>query len=85
MASPFELAMRRMWRSRTTKAGIAILVGFVLCAIYAPFLCSDIALIWIDDDGLSLPAIREMFNRNLYGKPHHLFFNLMSLLLPETW
>jgi peptide/nickel transport system permease protein len=76
------MAMTRFWRTWPARIGVGLLGLFVLVATYGPFIASDVALVWWDDDGLRFPVITDLFNMNSYGKPHHLLFNLLALLLP---
>jgi peptide/nickel transport system permease protein len=80
--SPARQALRRLWSMREARIGAAIAATFALIAIYAPFLCGEVALAWWDEDGLRLPVFADLFNRRSYPKPHDLLFNLVALALP---
>lgn len=81
-ASPLALAMRRFWRMRSARWGLAVLAGFLMVAVYAPFLAGDVAIVWWGEGGLSLPIFADLFNARSYPKPYHLLFNLLVVLLP---
>ncbi len=76
------IAMARFLKMGSARFGLAVLAVYFLLAIYAPFITNEVALLWWDENGLSLPALAELFNRNSYAKPHHLLFNCLAVLLP---
>jgi peptide/nickel transport system permease protein len=61
---------------------MAILATFLLIGIYQPFLAGEVALVWRDAAGWSLPVLGDLFNRRSYGRPHELVFNVVALALP---
>jgi len=81
-ASPFRQMLARLWSYREARFGIALLVTFAAIAVYAPFLSGEVALVWRDGSGLSLPILVDLFNRRSYPKQHDLLFNLIALALP---
>lgn len=82
LESPGVLAWRRFIARGSSRFGLVIMGLIVALGVYAPFLSNEIALVWWDDQGLSFPAISDLFNRRSYEKPHDLFFNVAALLLP---
>jgi len=81
-ASPLKLAFRRLLRVWSVRAALAVLGVSVLCAIYAPFLCNDLALVWHDQHGLSVPVLLGLFNQRYAVHWYDLMFNLLALELP---
>jgi peptide/nickel transport system permease protein len=81
-ASPAALAWARFWEQPSSRWGTALVALVVLMAVYAPFLCSEVALVWWDGDGLHFPLLADLFNRRSYPKYHDLAFNVAALLLP---
>ncbi|TVR43786.1 MAG: ABC transporter permease [Planctomycetota bacterium] len=80
--SPLAQAFARFGRMWSARIGLALLIAYFSIATYAPFITSEVALWWSDEDGLRFPVITDLFNRNSYAKPHHLLFNTLALLLP---
>jgi len=80
--SPLVLALRRMGRVWSVRASLAILGFCMLLAIYAPFLCSDVALVWHDQHGMSFPVLTALFNQRYFGHWYDLMFNLLALETP---
>lgn len=80
--SPVMKAISRRFAHWGVRTSLAFIACLILIAIYAPFLCGEVALIWVDDQGLRLPVFGDLFNRWSYHSPHDLFFNLVALLLP---
>ena len=80
--SPGQLALQRFWSTLSVRLATWALVAVVLVAIYAPFLASEVALVWVDGGGLRLPLIADLFNRGSYERAHDLLFSLLALLLP---
>lgn len=88
LRSPGQIAATRFWRIKAARWGSGLLAVMILLAIYQPFLCHDLALVWMDPQGLRFPLIAEFFNRNAFPQRHDLLFNLTALLLPfvfVTW
>lgn len=81
-ASPTARALAAAWRHWWFRLGCAAVGVFLLAAAYAPFLATEAALVWSGPDGLSFPALADLFNRRSYPKPHDLLFNLLAVLLP---
>lgn len=82
VASPGQLALQRFWSTFSVRLATWSLAAVVLVAVYAPFLASEVALVWSDGAGLRLPLIADLFNRGSYERAHDLLFNLLALLLP---
>ncbi len=80
--SPFQIAMARFWRLRGAKFGAYAFVGFFLIGAYAPFIASETAMVWHDQNGWRFPLLIDLFNAWTYAKPHDLLFNLVALLMP---
>lgn len=80
--SPGQLALQRFWSPVSVRIATWALTLVVLVAIYAPFLASEVALVWSDAAGTRLPLIADLFNRVSYDRAHDLLFNLLALLLP---
>ncbi|MFW5845076.1 MAG: ABC transporter permease [Planctomycetota bacterium] len=80
--SPTAIALRRFLRRPVARIGLALLTFFALIAIYAPLLASPVAILWWDAEGLRLPLLADLFNRNQYGAIHHLLFNVLIPVLP---
>lgn len=80
--SPFALAMRRLVTSRSVQISLGVVAAIVAMAIYAPFLCNEVALVWHDDRGLRFPILRQLFNANEFTQGYDLWFNMLGLLLP---
>ena len=55
--SPGQLALQRFWSTLSVRIATWALVAVVLVAIYAPFLASEVALVWVDGGGVRLPLI----------------------------
>ncbi len=82
--SPWQRAMARLLALRSARVGLYLLAVYALLGLYAPFIASDIALLWWDDDGLRLPILASLFNRFVYTEHHDFFFNVMALALPPV-
>jgi peptide/nickel transport system permease protein len=80
-ASPLQLAIARFWHRTGVKPSVVALGFLILVAIYAPFIASDVAIVWWRD-GLSFPLVADLFNRRSYLHAHDLLFNVLTLLLP---
>ncbi|MFW5751621.1 MAG: ABC transporter permease, partial [Planctomycetota bacterium] len=80
--SPVRRALSRFWASRSAKVGVVILFIYVLFGIYAPFLASDLALVWWGPEGPSFPAFSALFNRFVYPDHHDFVFNMLALAFP---
>lgn len=76
------MALQRFWVAPSVRVATWVLTCLVLLAVYAPFLASEVALLWIDDHGLHLPLLSDLFNRGTYERAHDLLFNVLALLLP---
>jgi peptide/nickel transport system permease protein len=74
--------LERFMRVGGVRVGLALMLGFVLVAIYAPLICSETALVWSGGDGLSFPILSQLFNRRAYPERHDLLFNLLMFLAP---
>ena len=72
--SPLQAAMRHFWSMRSARLGLAVIGSMMLLALYAPFIANETALFWSDEQGLSFPALEELFNRNRYKNRHDLLF-----------
>jgi peptide/nickel transport system permease protein len=81
-ASPGQQAFERFWRRTAVRVSVMVLAALLLVGIYAPFLANEVALLWIDKQGVHWPLFADLFNRTSYPRPHDLLFNLMSLLVP---
>jgi peptide/nickel transport system permease protein len=82
LQSPARLAWERFIARGSSRLGLVVMGLIVGLGIYAPFLSNEVALVWWDAEGLSFPAIADLFNRRSYEKPHDLFFNVAALCLP---
>ncbi|NRA37956.1 MAG: ABC transporter permease [Planctomycetes bacterium] len=82
VASPMQLVWRRFVQNRLACFAIYSVLAIFVIATYAPFIASDLALLWWDEDGISFPVLNNLFNKAIYPKPHDLFFNIIALLLP---
>ena len=82
LRSPGQMAATRFWRISAARWGSGLLAVMMLLAIYQPFLCHDLALVWLDSQGLRFPLLSEFFNRNTFPERHDLLFNLADLLVP---
>jgi peptide/nickel transport system permease protein len=80
--SPGAMALQRFWTAPSVRVATWLLAFLVLVAVYAPFLASEVALIWIDGQGIAFPLIADLFNRGTYERVHDLLFNLVALTLP---
>ena len=72
----------KAWRKASVRWGAWMVAVIVLAGIYAPFFANDVALVWWDEHGLSLPVIGDLFNKWSYGKYYDVYFNVTALLLP---
>jgi peptide/nickel transport system permease protein len=81
-ASPTARALRLAWTQWWFKAGCLVVGLFILAAIYAPFLATEVAWWWSGPDGWSMPVLGDLFNRRSYPQYHDLLFNLLAVLLP---
>ena len=73
---------QKAWRKTSVRWGTVITLVIVLAGVYAPFLANDVALVWWDANGLSMPALSDLFNRWSYTKYYDIYFNVTALLLP---
>lgn len=80
--SPLALALRRLVTSRAVQLSLGVVAAVMLMAIYAPFLCNEVALVWRDEAGLRFPVLGHLFNANEYRQGYDLWFNVLALLLP---
>lgn len=80
--SPAALALGRFWSRPGARWAVRGLLAILVLGIYAPFLCSESALLWRDQSGWSVPIFTDLFNLWTYPKHHDLFFNIVALLLP---
>ncbi len=80
--SPVRRALARFWSSYSARVGVVILVIYVLFGVYAPFLASDLALVWWGPEGPSFPAFAALFNRFVYPDHHDFVFNMLALAFP---
>jgi peptide/nickel transport system permease protein len=62
--------------------GLWSIAGLFLLAIFLPLLCLNVPLLLIDQAGLRLPLVTELFNRLLFESAVDIFFNLLMLLAP---
>lgn len=81
-ASPFILAMRRLWSMPGPRWSFRAIAAVFVVALYAPFVCNEAALIWRDASGLSFPILRSLFNANEYPQAYDYVYNVLALLLP---
>jgi peptide/nickel transport system permease protein len=72
----------RFWRHTPVRIAVIALGMAMLAGIYAPFLSSETAFAWHDQQGWRFPFIADLFNRTTYPRRHDLIFNLISLMLP---
>jgi peptide/nickel transport system permease protein len=80
--TPLALALRRLVAAYAVRISLGLVLAIALMAIYAPFLCNEVALVWRDGSGLRFPVLRHLFNANEYRQGYDLWFNLLGLLLP---
>ncbi len=80
--TPGQQAFTRFWRHLAVRIAVFALAAVVLAGIYAPFVASEIALLWRDAKGVQLPFFADLFNRTSYPHVNDLLFNLLALLLP---
>ena len=57
-------------------------IGLFLLAVFVPVLASNKPFLWIGPDGMQLPWLASLFDRNFYESSVDIFFN--ALLLPGT-
>ncbi|MBA2481590.1 MAG: ABC transporter permease, partial [Planctomycetes bacterium] len=81
-SSPTRLAIARMFGKTGIRISAAVLAVFAAVALYAPFLSSEVALVWWDERGLRLPVFSDLFNRRSYVQYYDFLFNLVALMLP---
>ncbi len=80
--SPADQAFARFWRPLGVRVAVVALAAVLLAGIYAPFMASEVAILWRDDTGISLPFFADLFNRVSYPHVNDLLFNVLALLLP---
>lgn len=80
--SPTALALGRFWSRRSSRIAMGIFSALALLGIYAPLLANDLAWLWWDETGLSLPLLADLFNQWSYHDRHDLLFNILALALP---
>ena len=83
--SPTQLALARFWARSGNRYLVAAISLFIIFGIYAPFLASETAFIWQDDDGLQFPWFSELFNRRTFSYHHDFIFNIIMLTLPFSY
>ena len=83
--SPAGQALARFWEDAYARWAVRVVAVFILLAIYAPFLASDVALVWVDEAGWRLPALADLVNQWNHPKYHDLLFNVTAVLLPLLW
>jgi peptide/nickel transport system permease protein len=81
-ASPMQLALQRLLRWWSARFALALLALLFLVAVYAPFLVNEVAWVWHDRSGWSMPLISDLFNQWSYPHWYDLMFNLLALELP---
>lgn len=81
-ASPMQLVWQRFLINRLARYAVYSVLAIFVIAAYAPFLASHLSIMWWDKDGISFPAVYNLFNRSVYPNAHDLFFNIIALLLP---
>jgi peptide/nickel transport system permease protein len=80
--SPAQLVWERFWRSWAARFALLAVASVFVASVYAPFLASETALVWIDAGGTSFPILADLFNTWNYPKHHDLLFNILALALP---
>ncbi len=80
--SPMQMVWQRFVQKRSAIIGMWAVAIILLIGVYAPFIASEIALLWWDEDGLSFPVISSLFNRLEFVHRHDLLFNIIALMLP---
>ena len=83
--SPGQIALQRFWRRPSARIGVGLLLFFYLAAVYAPLFVGDVAVLWVDADGLSLPFLMDLLNSRHYPGYHDLLFNVFMLTAPLSW
>ncbi len=73
---------RTAWARPGTRLGALVVLLAGLLGIYGPFLAGEVALVWVDQQGLSFPLLRDLFNRWSHPHWYDLLFNLVALSLP---
>jgi peptide/nickel transport system permease protein len=61
--------------------GLVLLVGFVLVAIFAPFLASSLPICIVYDGKIYFPLFRYLLSSSFFTKAVDLFFNTVSLFI----
>ncbi len=83
MSDPVHLGLwGKAWLHSPVRVGTWMCLAFVLAGVYAPFLASDVALVWWDSAGISFPVVSDLFNRWSFPKYYDIYFNVAALLLP---
>ena len=84
-----QQALERLLRWHSTRIAMGFIALLTLVAIYAPFVVSDQALFWRDENGWRLPLLVDLFNTRDYPHWYELIFNLLGIELPlllvATW
>lgn len=80
--SPARLAWGRFIARPSSRFGLGAVGVIILLAVYAPFLASEVALVWWDAQGLHCPLLADLFNQGSYPKYHDLLFNVAAVLAP---
>ena len=74
--SPAAQLWGKFWRQPSARVAFWVVVACFMVALYAPLIISDVALLWHDADGWSLPWLSSLFNRTLYPEYYDVLFNV---------
>jgi peptide/nickel transport system permease protein len=75
-------AATRFWGAWGARLAIGVVAAIALVAVYAPWIASDVALVWVTAEGVSFPFVADLCNAWNYPAYHDLLFNICSLALP---
>jgi peptide/nickel transport system permease protein len=76
------LVWAQLRKNRVAVAGLWSILAIVLLAIFAPFISLDQPLVWVDEQGVSFPLFRSLFNRLFFENSVDIFFNLLLVTAP---
>jgi peptide/nickel transport system permease protein len=82
---PYHVVVwRRLYRQKIAAFGIWAIAGLCIVSVFAPLICCNQPLLWIDAQGLRIPILRALFNRLLFENSVDVLFNL-ALLATPVW
>ena len=78
----WTIVWRQLRQNGLAVFGLAAIAAFFELAIFAPLISHDQPFVWMDDQGLSFPWLRSLFNRLIFQNAVDVYFNLAMVLSP---